>query len=147
MALFYSVILQDRLDAILVAAGAKVMHGLGALHRWLYAISQRSRSQFVQLVTFLLMRPVFELHNLGFKVAFSGNNRRIIRLYGDQFLLNVENDTGQLGGLSRYRRIRLEREQTLRNLRRALDGAKRASDAVNHGVYPVVNGSGKHTAP
>lgn len=128
--------LQDRFDALLVAIGTYVMDRFGVLHLWLYAVHKRSLRQWVQLVTLLLLFPVFELHNIGFKLAYTARQRRIVRLGGKQLMLNVSNYSVQFHGLARYRRISLEREQTLRNLRCSLQGAKGPGNQVHHDVSP-----------
>ena len=108
--------LQDGLDIVLIAFWTKIMHGFTFLHLRLYAIHQNTRNRFIEMVLLLLIFPVFEASNFSFKIAYLAGNRRIRRLYSNRFLLQIENDTVQFGNLSRYRRIRLEREQAAHNL-------------------------------
>lgn len=141
--LFHASALQDRLDAFLVAAGTKVMNGFGTLHCRLYAVHKRSRRQLMQLVALLLLFPVFELHNLGFKVSYAAKNRRIVRLGGKELRLHLANDPVQFNHLGRYRRISLEREQTLRDVSCALQRSKCARDCIQHDGIPQADEIGR----
>lgn len=72
--------LEDRYLAILHATGARVMNGIGATHRFLCAEADRSTSQLYQFVTLSLGTPVFHLHQLAFKLAYSIGQLRLRRI-------------------------------------------------------------------
>lgn len=59
------------------------MRGLAVLHSWLRHVSESATIDGLKLVALLLTFPVFELHNLLFKLAYALNSRRL-RLIGRQ---------------------------------------------------------------
>lgn len=71
---------QDRLLAFLKALLAQAMRWFTVLHAWLDRVGKSSAPAVLQLVALLLCVPVFKLGNACFELAYSINQRRMLRL-------------------------------------------------------------------
>jgi hypothetical protein len=75
---------------------------------------------------------VFEVCNFGFKLAYSAQGRRILRLGGKHFPLKVDKHIGKFGNFGRYYRIFFEYSDRLDDIKRSLDTGQSSCKRVDH---------------
>ena len=88
--------LEQRFMASLVANGTYVMRWLAVAHAFLQRVDRRCFKHRNHGVTVFFSRPVFELHELLFKLLFVAQQRRILYLYGRDAGLKLNDDTLKL---------------------------------------------------
>ena len=106
--------LKDRLPFVVVAASTKLMLGFAALANSLGSIGESSRSNLVKLISFRLSFPLFKASHCFFKLAYSINQRELLRMSRQcrdvsvrergQYLANLSIDGETIADV--YRRIR-----------------------------------------
>lgn len=133
---FLSFWLQVRLLVICIALGTYQMRGLAVLHSGLYAISQRSLPSVYQFIAFLLSRPIFQAHNLLFKIVYAAQVRRmnIVRL--GQCALRIEKMPLNVDDRLIFFSFGFQRINALRDLERSLHAVVAAFDRLNHPRRP-----------
>ncbi len=64
-------LLQNRLDAALIAIGTQIVREATRIHARLHAISENTGSNFLKLIIFFVSIPVFQLSHFAFKATYS----------------------------------------------------------------------------
>ena len=92
---------------LIEAVWAKPMKRLAVFHSWLRRISESSTIYGVKLVALFLTFPVFQLHNLLFKIAYTIQQRELrrigrkcARLGGEDYSLQFDNLVLNHGSIS-----------------------------------------------
>lgn len=128
--------LQDAFDGLLKAYRAQVMLWLTIKAIRLQSVQKSSCVSFGQLVALLLFFPAFKLSNFGFKFAYAARERHMLKLGCIQLPLQLKQRVVQFNNLGSYRRIHLEREQTLRDIARCIHAADSTCNPIHHGHVP-----------
>lgn len=129
---------------IFKAIGTKVVNWFAILEHRAKSHHPSIRRKGVKLIPVFLLFPIAAFCNLCLQISNTSQNRRIVRLGIKQLLLHLENHPIQLNSLGRYRRICLQREQTLRDLGRSLQCAEGTGNHVHHVHLPQMNEWPKH---
>lgn len=124
--------LQDRFDLFLIALGTNMMRGLSKLLSRLAAVYEGTRFSLLKLVALLFERPLIELRYLCFKLAFSVNQRRILKLGGKQFLHDVPDALIDLARFQSNLSIRLVLIKLLRRTPQAFNSRDHSVECTNH---------------
>ena len=114
-----SVELEDSLMSVLVAICTYLMRRFFAAHVFFYDVSERSSSDFLKFIALLLCFPCFKLSHASFKLAYRINQFRLRRLCREDFFLKFDDRRVSSGGV-------VDVLQSLRDIKRGLDGAKPA---------------------
>jgi hypothetical protein len=117
--------LKDRLMSPLVTGSTKAMRGLAFCGLRLQLVSERSATIVGQFVSLLLSVPCFKLSHLLFKIAYSLNQRRLLRLFGKDFFLKLY-DRGVAN------RNVVEILQSLRTIQKGLKDAEASDEFGGH---------------
>ena len=83
--------LEERFYAVLIALGADTMRVLARLHAALKGVGESALPNIAKLVALLFSFPVFELHNLLFKMTYALGSRRLRLIGRRQRQLGVQN--------------------------------------------------------
>src|SRR5687768_10822506 len=81
--------LQDRFDTLRVAVWTKLMLRLAGLCVGLQHVKENTRVEALQFIVLPLSIPCFQLRHFAFKLAYLLNQRRLLRLSGQDFFLKV----------------------------------------------------------
>lgn len=129
----FTVRLQQTFLRILIACWTYQFLGTSALGFWFNHIGERSRPHFYQFVFFLFSIPLFEASNLFFKLAYRGNQRRLIllrtrqgTLYGEKLSAELDLCFEKLCGVA-------QAEGGLREIGKSLDRCKALADRYQIG--------------
>lgn len=107
---------------------AKPMRWLGVLHARLRHIDEGSAISVHKMIAVALCCPVFQAHNLLFKVRYAAGVRRLRLLRSKQSLLGFQNETLQIDLDAIDRRLRLGSVQALHDVLRRLEAGKPGTD-------------------
>ena len=69
--------LEETFLGLLIAMGTKAMRWLSVCHLWLKAVGDRTGSETLHLIALLFSFPIFEAHNLLFKITYALGSRRL----------------------------------------------------------------------
>lgn len=112
--------LQDRLDAALVAGSANFMRWFGGVHFFFKAIGERAGPQLGQFVILFFCFPCFYFSNFFFKIAYTVQQRRLLRLGTQCAALGGENRALQFNDLALNFGSVIEAYHTFSNFTRRL---------------------------
>lgn len=110
------------------ASLAKPMRRLAVLHTHLYSIREGRSPKTLKLVALFLSFPVFELHNLLFKLRYAASVRRMRFLGRKQRLMGIEDKTLQIDLDLIDRRLKVGSIQALNDVLHRLQAAKSRRD-------------------
>src|SRR3954470_12761415 len=113
--------LKDGLMSLLIAGSTKAMHGFAFCCLRLQLISERATTVIGEFVPLLLSFPCFKLSHLCFKLAYSLQQGKLVRMGGQNLPLKLNNRTLELGGIA-------EVHKTLRDVLRSLERSEPAGD-------------------
>lgn len=65
---------------VLIAVCTNLVRGLAVCHRRLYRVDQETAPDFLKFVALLLCFPVFEAHQFFFKITYTLQQKRMMRL-------------------------------------------------------------------
>jgi len=109
------------------------MHRFSAAHRFLYGIANDSRSDLYKLIALLVCFPTFKLSHASFKLAYRLNQIRLRRLCGENFFLQFYDRPVAEGSIT-------DITQSLRHIKRGLDGAESSKYLRDHVISPTAFG-------
>ncbi|HEY5072062.1 MAG TPA: hypothetical protein VII63_08525 [Caulobacteraceae bacterium] len=111
---------------------AKPMRWLAVCHAFLLHVGESSKINGVKLVILLLAFPVFELHNLLFKISYSVGRRRLRRLSRRKNVMELKDLLLErdLDVIDTY--LRVGSIQGLRKICERLEAAKARAEFSDH---------------
>ena len=107
--------LQERLEAPLIAICTNCMGWFAVLHSLFRNEGEKASPQVLQFVALLICIPCFQCSHFFFKLAYVLNQRRLLRLCGEDFPLEVYNRSvasGSVVDILKSRRRRLIKPST-----------------------------------
>lgn len=121
-------VLQDLLSLFIIASCTKIMRRLAVFHRFLQRIYVGADSNIRKLIASLLVFPVFELHNLLFKIVYSIQSRRLRFSCSQDFFLKFYSYPCPDGSI-------VDILKSLRNIQHRLERAE-ASEYLRDHINP-----------
>lgn len=106
------------------------MRRLAVAHVLLQRKSERAATEVGKLIPLFLCVPVFKASHLCFKLAYTLNQRRLLRLCGEDFFLKFYGDSVARGSI-------VDVLQSLRKIEHGLERAKTSNHFTDHRVSPV----------
>src|SRR5258706_6659375 len=127
--------LENRAATILVAFCTYPMRWFGWFHSRLQDISKDAGGHFFQIVSLLCCFPCFYISDFFFKLAYSLNQRELLRLGAECATLGCQNNLLKLDGLTVQLRHRTKLVQAYREISGSLEASNRAlkQNHVGHG--------------
>lgn len=119
--------LEDGLSLLLITSSTNAMRGFAVAHVWLQKVSKRSTSKIGQLIPLHLCVPCFKLSHAFFKLAYLLNQRRLLRLCGQDFFLEFYGDRVASGRIA-------DILQSYRKIEHSLERAKASEYFTDHEI-------------
>ena len=107
-----------------------MMRWFSLCHLWLQCVHMNTGWQSLKLVTLLLCFPSFKCSYFFFKIAYSLNQRRLLRLCGEDFFLEFYGHRVASGGITNVL-------QSLRKIEHGLERAQASKHFTDHRITPV----------
>src|SRR5665811_2067280 len=101
--------LQERLEAPLIAICTNCMGWFAVLHSLFRNEGEKASPQVLQFVALLICIPCFQCSHFFFKLAYVLNQRRLLRLCGEDFPLEVYNRSVASGSVVDILKMRAQR--------------------------------------
>lgn len=121
---------QDRFVVALIAACTKVMLWFSVIHAFLQRVGEASGAHLGKLVAALICIPCFKTSHFFFKVAYRLSQRRLLRICGENLLLEIHHRPIPRGSV-------VDVLEGLRHIKCGLDRAKTAKGFnYNHFAPP-----------
>ena len=133
---FCFVAIENRLSSLLVAVCTYVMARFSDASLFLYRVDEHTWGQLAKLIAILLAIPCFELSHFFFKLGYAVNQRRLLKLCGDDFFLKFYDRPVANGRI-------VDVLQSLRHIEHGLEEAKASDKFRRHFFPPAETGQSK----